>query len=133
MSQTATRRGLPYAEAMAYVGVKRRQFDEKWRPRLVAIPQGVSLIFDVQDLDRLFEEFKAAAAGVVTDAANEGGQMPHNGPWNGRPAQKKGSKPWAKTHGESSPTKTVGRLTNGSGKSAFDSAVSEVLQKQKVG
>jgi len=62
MKDEPLKRGLTYAEAMAYVGVKRRTFDEVWRPRLVAIRQGSSIIFDKHDLDRLFDEFKARAA-----------------------------------------------------------------------
>jgi hypothetical protein len=46
---------------MEYVGVKRRAFDEHWRPHLVALPQGTSLIFDREDLDRLFDRFKQVA------------------------------------------------------------------------
>lgn len=128
------KRGLNQQEAREYVGAKRRTWEALWVPRLVGIPQGVSLIFDRIDLDRLFDEFKAVAAGVTTDAAEEATpESIHNGHWNGRPTTKKGSKPWAKTHGEFSPIRTVGKLTNGEGKSAFDSAVSEVLRKRRVG
>lgn len=58
-----SKRGLTCAEAMVYVGVKRRTFDELWRPRLTAVPQGTSLVFDREDLDRLFDEFKQTARG----------------------------------------------------------------------
>ncbi len=127
-------RGLTYAEAMAYVGVKRRTFDEVWRPRLVAIPQGSSLIFDRQDLDRLFDEFKAAAAGVP-QAANDAGQaLPHNGPRNGRPATEKGRTLWAKQRGESTPEKTgPGKLTSGGEALDFASAASAVMKRRKAG
>jgi len=36
------KRGYTYAEAMEYVGVKRRKFDEDWKPRLTPIQQGTS-------------------------------------------------------------------------------------------
>lgn len=49
------KRGLSYTEAMTYVGVKRRTFDAAWRPRLRALHQGTSLIFDRDDLDRVFD------------------------------------------------------------------------------
>jgi hypothetical protein len=52
------KRGMTYLGALSYVGVKRRTFDMHWRPHLVAIPQETSLIFDREDLDRLFERFK---------------------------------------------------------------------------
>src|SRR5262252_1789916 len=56
------KRGLTYSEAIAYVGVKRRAFDHHWRPHLVAIAHGTSLVFDREDLDRLFNELKQCAA-----------------------------------------------------------------------
>lgn len=127
-------RGLTYAEAMAYVGVKRRTFDEVWRPRLVAIPQGSSLIFDRLDLDRLFDEFKAAAAGVPQAANDAGDQLQHNGPRNGRPITEKGTMPWAKQRGVSTPAKTgPGKLTSGGEVQDFASAASQVLGKRKAG
>ena len=42
-----TKRGLTHQEAMEYVGVKRRTFDEVWRPQLVAMRQGACLVFDL--------------------------------------------------------------------------------------
>ena len=54
-------RGLP-VEAMAHVGLKRRTFDSLIRPRVTPIRVGTSLIFDVHDLDRAFDELKAASA-----------------------------------------------------------------------
>lgn len=67
------KRGLTYLEAIDYVGVKRRTFDLLWRPHLVAIPQGTCLIFDREDLDKLFSQFKqntgrADTGSVTTDA-----------------------------------------------------------------
>lgn len=66
MKDEPFKRGLTYAEALAYVGVKRRTFDEAWRPRLIAIRQGSCVIFDKRDLDQLFDEFKARAAEAAT-------------------------------------------------------------------
>lgn len=37
------KRGLSYAEAIDYAGVKRRTFDAMWRPRLCALHQGTKL------------------------------------------------------------------------------------------
>lgn len=130
-------RGLTYAQAMAYLGVKRRTFDEVWRPHLVAIPAGSSLIFDREDLDRLFERFKREACPTETPtaAANDSAatQM-HNGPRNGRPANLKGANQWAKQRGVSTPAKTEpGKLTNGGAITDFASAASAVLKRQKDG
>ena len=44
------KRGLTYFEAIDYVGVKRRTFDTQWRPHLVAMSQGTSLIFQLMNL-----------------------------------------------------------------------------------
>lgn len=127
------KRGLTHAEAIEYVGVKRRTFDDEWRPRLVAMRQGSCLIFDKNDLDRLFDEFKSEAA---PSAANDGEQpdLPHNGPRNGRPIREKGISIWAKRRGGSTPRTTApGTLTSGSGVSDFESAASEILRKRSAG
>ena len=69
MAGETYKRGFTRQEAMAYVGVKRRTWDTQWEPRLVGMPQGVCVIFDRYDLDRLFDEFKAAAAEGATATA----------------------------------------------------------------
>ena len=131
------KRGLTYAEALEYTGVKRRTFDEQWRPRLVAMPQGVVTLFDRQDIDRLFEEFKAQARGDVPGGlpANDSRMpVPHNAPRNGRPDTKKGRAPWAKQQGESTPKKTdSGKSINGGRVSDFANAVLQLKAKQKAG
>lgn len=128
------KRGLSYAEAMAYVGTKRRTFDTKWRPRLVAMKQGACLVYDRNDLDRLFDEFKADAAGAPQAANDPAAQIPHNGPRNGRPARTKGVKPWAEQQqGSTLPETAPGRLTSGISSTDFASAASQVLAKRKAG
>lgn len=128
------KRGLAYAEAMVYVGVKRRTFDEKWRPRLVAIKQGSSLLFDRVDLDRLFDEFKADATGAPQAANDPAPQIPHNGPRNGRPTRTKGVKPWAEQQRGSTPTEMApGKSTSGICSTDFANAASQVLAKLKAG
>ena len=59
------KRGLTQQQAMAYVGAKRRSWEALWAPRLVAIKQGVCLIYDRHDLDRVFDQLKAEAASAV--------------------------------------------------------------------
>ena len=85
------KRGLTYLEAMRYVGVKRRTFDTQWRPHLVALPQGACLIFDRQDLDRLFDQFKSDA--LSHPMANPAAAA-QNGRRNGRPIVEKGVQQW---------------------------------------
>ena len=119
------KRGLTQQEAMAYVGVKRRTWEANWAPRLTGIHQGVCLIYDRQDLDKLFDAIKAEAA---NDSA-------HNAARNGRPSQEKGRNTWAKARGVSTPTKTTtpGKLTSGGAVSDFASAASLVLKKRTAG
>jgi hypothetical protein len=132
----ALKRGLTLQEAMEYVGVKRRTFDEVWRPQLVGMRQGACVIFDRMDVDRLFDQFKQEASGQP-DAANDSTSQEspaHNGGRNERPIQPKGEKIWAKTHGESIPKKMgSGKSTSGSGLLDFSSAASRVMTKRNGG
>jgi len=66
------KRGLTYLEAIDYVGVKRRTFDTQWRPHLVAMSQGTSLIFDREDLDKLFDQFKDNSTPRPKEASSDG-------------------------------------------------------------
>jgi hypothetical protein len=131
------KRGLTHAEAIAYVGIKRRTFDEEWRPKLVAMRHGSCLIFDKEELDRLFDRFKEEASGAApaTDSApHTTGSVPQNGPRNGRPIEPKGSTRWAKQHGASTPEIVEsGKSTSGGGVRDFASAASAVLKKRNVG
>lgn len=57
------KRGYSYAEAMAYLGLKRRAFDRHIRPRLPSpIQCGTTHIFDRADLDRAWDEYCAGRA-----------------------------------------------------------------------
>lgn len=130
------KRGLTYAEARDYVGVKRRTFDHQWRPRLTALHQGTTLIFDRRDLDVLFDRFKRQTAAGRSEPEMEPAALKaaQNGPWNGRPIVKKGVKLWAEKQGESSPVKTgLGRLTGGGEALDFAGVASKVLRKQNAG
>lgn len=128
-----TKRGLNYQEAMTYTGVKRKTFDEVWRPKLVGMRQGVCLLFDREDLDALFQQFKQEAF-AKTDAANTPESQAHNGERNGRPIQTKGAQVWAKGQGVSTPLKMdSGRLTNGNPTGDFASAAFRVMTKRNAG
>lgn len=125
-------RGLPATQAMAYLGLKRRTFESHIRPRVTAIRVGTSLIFDVHELDRAFDELKAVSQKSETPAtASEPAQ---NARRNGRPIPQKGVEPWADQHGGSTPTKAVpGRSTRSGAALDFASAVSQVLAKRRPG
>ncbi|URI07967.1 hypothetical protein MW290_05125 [Aquincola tertiaricarbonis] len=135
------KRGLNYAEAMVYVGVKRKTFDARWRPRLTTMSQGSSLIFDRLELDRLFDTFKqdeqpahAESWQHNLDAATSSDEA-QNPPWNGRPITAKGVLLWASQPGASSPTRAAaaGRSTAGTPRPDFASVASLLLKKRKGG
>jgi hypothetical protein len=55
------KRGYTNAEAMAYLGLKRRAFEKHIRPRLPApTPCGTSRVFERADLDRAWEAYRKA-------------------------------------------------------------------------
>ncbi len=61
------KRGYTYAEAMAYLGLKRRAFDTHIRPRLPPpTPCGTTRVFERADLDRAWEQYRASR-GAATD------------------------------------------------------------------
>jgi len=74
------KRGLNYQQALEYLGVKRKTFDDVFRPKLRSLRVGTSVLFDRRDLDALFDSLKEGA---------ESGA-------DGRPStERKGGKPWA--------------------------------------
>jgi hypothetical protein len=127
------KRGLNYAEAMAYVGVKRRTFDATWRPRLSTLHQGTSLIFDREELDRVFDELKGAQAGHVA-VALPSSVSTHNGTRNERPAPMKGVTTWADEYRGSTPAaRAPGQSTSGTPALDFSGVASRILRKQRSG
>ena len=148
------KRGLNYLEAIVYVGVKRRTFDQQWRPHLVAIAQGTSLIFDREDLDRLFERFKQIAgretpgqpwddpaeAGdrgltpeePVTTSADERPAATISSLSDRRPTSKKGVEKWVVKTASTKTQRAGGESTSSTAVSAFR-AVSDRIRKPKLG
>jgi len=61
------KRGFNRQEAIAYLGVKGRFFDERIRPNISGIRMGTGVIFDRVDLDRAFEEYKGRGDGQPTE------------------------------------------------------------------
>jgi hypothetical protein len=132
----AMKRGMSYAEAMAYVGVKRRTFDAAWRPRLNPVHQGTSLIFDRYDLDRLFDELKGHDGGRDMPIAALAGSEPQaqNDNRNERPAPMKGDLKWAEKYRDSTPAvKGRGRSTSGTPTLDFSGVASQILRKRRSG
>lgn len=55
------KRGYTCAEAMGYLGLKRRAFEKHIRPRLPSpTPCGTTRLFERSDLARAWEEYRAA-------------------------------------------------------------------------
>lgn len=55
------KRGYTYAEALAYLGLKRRAFNMHIRPQLPApTPCGTARVFERADLDRAWETYRVA-------------------------------------------------------------------------
>jgi len=60
------KRGYNHAEAMAYLGLKRRAFEKHIRPRLPPpTPCGTSRVFERADLDRAWETYRAACGAAA--------------------------------------------------------------------
>lgn len=110
------KRGFNKTEAMVYLGVKRRFFDEKLMPYLEGkvVKAGAALIFDKKDLDSAWEEYKLVACGSERVRSKE-------------------DKTCDVQYLEASTKlKTAHlRLIHNSESSAFENAVSKLLAKQK--
>lgn len=120
------KRGLTYAEAIEYVGIKRRTFDRDWKPKLTAMVQGTSHIYDREDIDRVFDQFKREAANDPV--------LEQNSDRNGRPTKTKGNFTWAKKRAGSTPPKTGhGTLTSSGEAPDFSSVASQILMTRKGG
>lgn len=52
------KRGYNAQEAMYYLGVKRKAFEKHFRPYLIPMKFGTSIVFDVVDLDSILEDYK---------------------------------------------------------------------------
>lgn len=110
------KRGFTKTEAMTYLGVKRRFFDENLMPYLKgkAVKAGPALIFDKKDLDAAWDSYKLGACGSER-------------------ARSKDERTCDVQYLEASTKpKTVPlRLIPSSRNNAFESVVSELLKKQR--
>ncbi len=124
------KRGLSYAETLAYVGVKRRTFDKVWRPLLSPMRQGTTVVYDREDVDHLFDEMKRRAEAPASNTAQNGAQ---NGGGNERPTHDKGVKSWADKLAVSTAKQAeTGVLTRCTEAPDYFS-VSAAIRKQSVG
>lgn len=125
------RRGLTYEEAFEYVGVKRRTFDEKWKPLLRSMKQGTSTLYDKRELDSLFDQFMAKDATVAPsnyETKQEGGNSSES------TFTSKGKQKWQAKQREYRQTKMEpGPSTRSSEGSDFMSAASKALKRPMTG
>lgn len=132
-------RGMSQEAAMVYLGVKRRTF-ESLRHRLHPVPLGTSLVYDVRDLDKLFDSLKVEAALAAANddahrrpatASAERLDAPASVPSSGRAAVK-GTTSWVNNVASIKSARERGESTVSTGASAFK-AVSELIKKRKSG
>ncbi len=122
------RRGLTYEEAFEYVGVKRRTFDEKWKPLLRSMKQGTSTLYDKRELDSLFDQFMSNDATVAppNEEANQ-----KDGDLSESILTSKGNQKWpAKPRVYKTQKTEPGLSTKKSKESEFTSAASKVMGKR---
>lgn len=134
-------RGLSKEAAASYLGVKRRTF-ERIATDLRPTKLGTSLVYDIRDLDALFDRLKASA-NEPTDL----GEQPSHGlslvsttssqavssPPDRRPAPEKGDCKWVVKVASTKTQRVVaGELTESTAVSAFK-AVSTRIKKQLPG
>lgn len=107
------KRGYSTAEAMAYLGVKRRAFEEHIAPHCFGVKIGTTKVWEKAELDAAWEKYKI-------DAGSE------------RPAEK-GERQWDAKQPVSSQKKPAMKLISGTRGNAFENAASAVLKKRKDG
>jgi len=122
------RRGLSTEEAIAYLGTKRRTFN-KLKPYLTPIPLGTSRVYDIRDLDRLFDLLKTS--GGADDHFNLG-PMASECSQDRRPVSEEGESKWVVNQASIRTPMESGELTASTAVNAFR-AVSTRIRKQKAG
>jgi hypothetical protein len=133
-------RGLSKEAAAAYLGVKRRTF-ERIASELRPTKLGTSLVYDVRDLDALFDRMKVATREpadlgeqpscglslVSTTSSRAVSSSPDR-----RPAEKKGVEEWVVKQASTRTPRAGGGSTESTGVSAFK-AVSTRIRKLNPG
>ncbi|GGI16388.1 hypothetical protein GCM10008066_03710 [Oxalicibacterium faecigallinarum] len=105
------------AEALQYLGVKRRFFETQLQPRLSGkgIKCGTSIVYEIKDLDAAWESYKIAAGGE-------------------RPEVEEGASSWDEPKRPASKArKPAMTLTRSTKLYDFASAASKVLKQPKAG
>ena len=104
------KRGYNAQESMAYLGVKRKAFDKFFRPYLIPVKFGTSIVFDVIDLDVVMDDYKRGNERLIS----------------------KGEVKWADKVVSTKTTKIDGVLIKSTKALDFESVLT-TLKKQKIG
>ena len=104
------KRGYNAQESMAYLGIKRKAFDKFFRPYLIPVKFGTSIIFDVIDLDAVMDDYKRGNERLIS----------------------KGEIIWADKVVSTKTTKIDGVLIKSTKALDFESVLT-TLKKQKIG
>lgn len=137
--QSDLRRGLTCGEAAKYLSVKRRIFEDEWRPYLRSIRQGTSLIFDRAEIDRLFDlKLDQSQAPTIPRPISHTKGCAANDAVLEKREPKLGNLKWAKNQLESTGTLKqskvpTGKSTNGIAARGFEAVASAALMKRKTG
>jgi hypothetical protein len=122
-------RGLSTEEAMAYLGVKRRTF-AALKGHLTPIRMGTSRVYDIRDLDALFDQLKAAS--VAGNSAPDVGPCESECAQDRRPASQQGESTWVVRQASIKTPKADGELIASTAVNAFR-AVSTRIRKRRPG
>lgn len=104
------KRGYNSQESMAYLGIKRKAFDKFFRPYLIPVKFGTSIVFDVIDLDAVMDDYKRGNERLIS----------------------KGEIIWADKVVSTKTTKIDGVLIKSTKALDFESVLT-TLKKQKIG
>jgi hypothetical protein len=131
-------RGLTYAQAIAYLGVKRRVFDSDIRPLLNSVRIGSSRIFDRIELDRIFDELMRNGSKPEAQTITQPAESRSNGTPVSADVEPEATatqdKKWDSARAGFTKTRTArGKSTNGGRTSDFDSVVSSILKRRNAG
>jgi hypothetical protein len=126
-------RGLSTEDALRYLGIKRRAFDTL-KVQLRPIRIGTSKLYDVRELDQLFDRLKGQQSAGDDIAGQELHQSSKEAEstLDRRPVSEKGEKPWVVKAASTKTPKVGGESTASTAVSAFR-AVSTRIKTRKPG
>ena len=126
-------RGLSTEDALRYLGIKRRAFDTL-KAQLRPIRIGTSKLYDVRDLDQLFDRLKSqqSVGDDIADQEQHQFSKEAESTLDRRPVSEKGERPWVVKAASIKTLKVDGESTASTAVNAFR-AVSTRIKTQKPG